>query len=497
MIQRTLGYSNKAMWDYCETLKKVILQTKIEKSGRGKAVEIHKVLKYRNDKDTINNIVESCEYYKNLNEMESKGGVIFRDYQSDIILKGSEILLKNRFLYLAMEVRTGKTLTSLGIAENVRTYQVLFITKKKAISSIEGDYSMLKPTYSLSVINYESLHLVMNDQKWDLIVCDEAHSIGAFPKPNNRAVAVRDLIRRDNPMVILLSGTPTPESYSQMYHQVYGIPNNPFREFKNFYRFCDRFVNVKQRKINGLFVNDYSNGLDTILKEMEPYTINYTQQEAGFMSETKEEILEVEMKESTYKLINKLKKQLIVEGKDEVILADTPVKLMTKVHQLCSGTIKFESGNSMIIDLSKAEFIKNQFEGCKIGIFYKFKEEYNALKQVFGDELTTELGVFEDTHKNIALQIVSGREGISLRKAEYLVYYNIDFSATSYWQSKDRMTTKERLENQVYWIFAKGGIEHDIYKAVTKKKDYTINHFKQNFYDDNYSMPNNRLSDSG
>jgi len=496
MIERTLGYSNKAMWDYCETLKKVILQTKIEKSGRGNAVQIYKVLKYRSDKNTINKIVESCEYYKILNEMENKGGVTFRDYQSDIILKGSEILIKNRFLYLAMEVRTGKTLTSLGIAENVRTYQVLFITKKKAISSIEADYSMLKPTYSLSVINYESLHLVCNDQKWDLIVCDEAHSVGAFPKPNNRAVAVCDLIRRDNPMVILLSGTPTPESYSQMYHQVYGIPTNPFREFKNFYRFCDRFVNVKQRKINGLFVNDYSNGLDTILKEMEPYTINYTQQEAGFMAETKEEILEVEMKESTYKLINKLKKQLIVEGKDEIILADTPVKLMTKVHQLCSGTIKFESGNSMIIDLSKAEFIKNQFNGCKIGIFYKFKEEYNALKQVFGDELTTELSVFEDTHKNIALQIISGREGISLRKSEYLVYYNIDFSATSYWQSKDRMTTKERLENKVYWIFAKGGIEHDIYKAVIKKKDYNINHFKKDFYDDNYNMPNNRLYDS-
>jgi hypothetical protein len=281
-----------------------------------------------------------------------------------------------------------------------------------------------------------------------------------------------------------------------MYHQVYGIPNNPFREFKNFYRFCDKFVKVKQRKINGLLINDYSSGLDTILKEMEPYTINYTQQEAGFMSETKEEILEVEMKESTYRLIKKLKKELVVEGKDEIILADTPVKLMTKVHQLCSGTIKFESGNSMIIDLSKAEFIKEQFNGCKIGIFYKFKEEYNALKQVFGDELTTELSVFDDTYKNIALQIVSGREGISLRKAEYLVYYNIDFSATSYWQSKDRMTTKERLENQVYWVFAKGGIEHDIYKAVTKKKDYTINHFKKDFYDDNYSMPNNSLFDS-
>jgi len=60
-----------------------------------------------------------------------------------------------------------------------------------------------------------------------------------------------------------------------------------------------------------------------------------------------------------------------------------------------------------------------------------------------------------------------------------LVYYNIDFSATSYWQSKDRMTTKDRLDNDVYWIFTKGGIENDIYKTVIKKKDYTINHFKK------------------
>jgi len=77
------------------------------------------------------------------------------------------------------------------------------------------------------------------------------------------------------------------------------------------------------------------------------------------------------------------------------------------------------------------------------------------------------------------LQIVSGREGISLRNAKYLVYYNIDFSATSYWQSRDRMTTKERLENEVFWIFTEGGIESKIYKAVSKKKNYTLNHFKR------------------
>ena len=152
---------------------------------------------------------------------------------------------------------------------------------------------------------------------------------------------------------------------------------------------------------------------------------------------------------------------------------------MSKVHQLCSGTVKFESGKSMVLDTTKAEFIKEQWQGCQIGIFYKFKEELVALQQIFGDDLTTDLDEFNATYKNIALQIVSGREGISLKKAEYLVYYNIDFSATSYWQSKDRMTTKDRPNNEIFWIFSKGGIEKEIYKAVTKKKDFTLSHFKK------------------
>jgi hypothetical protein len=474
IIERVAGYDNEMMVEYCESLKRVLSQKVERKEGRGKAVKAVESYKYNDAEQNLKRIEKSISYYSN-----KKVGVEYRDYQKKIISDGSAILKRSRFLYLAMEVRTGKTLTSLGVAEEVGAQIVLFVTKKKAMSSIEVDYNTLKPSYYMCIINYESLHTVMDDWMWDLIILDEAHGLGAFAKPSERAVMVRDLIEKCNPMVILLSGTPTPESYSQMYHQVYGIPNNPFRNFKNFYRFADEFVSVKQKKINGMFIKDYSHGKDSIIQAMKPYMINYSQAEAGFKAETTEEVLYVTLKPSTYNMISRLKKDLVLEGKNETILADTPVKLMMKVHQLCSGTIKFESGNSMVVDTTKAEFIKEHFAGCKIGIFYKFKEELEALKQVFGEQLTTELSVFEDTDKNIALQIVSGREGISLKQADYLVYYNIDFSATSYWQSKDRMTTKERLFNHVYWIFSKGGIEDDIYDQVKKKKDYTVSHFKK------------------
>jgi len=228
-------------------------------------------------------------------------------------------------------------------------------------------------------------------------------------------------------------------------------------------------------------VNDYSDGKDSIMKEMEKFMISYTQEEAGFESVIIERFLTCKMNEHTPKLITRLKKDKVVEGESETILADTAVKLMSKIHQLSSGTVKFESGESAVLDYSKAELIKKEFEGMKIGIFYKFKEEFNALKSIFGDDLTEDVEEFDSTDKNIALQIVSGREGISLRNAAYLVFYNIDHSATSYWQARDRMTTKERKRNIVYWIFSEGGIEWKIYDAVSKKKSYTLSHFKKDF----------------
>jgi len=183
--------------------------------------------------------------------------------------------------------------------------------------------------------------------------------------------------------------------------------------------------------------------------------------------------------------VKKLERDLVVEGANEVILGDTPVKLMQKLHQLWSGTVKFESENRMVIDYSKAEFIMNRFEGTKIGIFYKFKAELDALMDTFGpDNLTSDLDEFNATDKSIALQIVSGREGISLKNAKYLVFYNIDFSAVSYWQARDRMTTIDRLYNKVYWIFSRGGIEDKIYSAVKSKKNYTLNIFKKNYETD-------------
>jgi hypothetical protein len=400
-----------------------------------------------------------------------------RDYQLAISIKAWNKLALYKIVYIAAEVRTGKTIMALNTAKLHGAKNVLFLTKKKAITSIENDYKAMGYDYQLTVINNESIHKI--EGNFDLLISDEHHRNGAFPKPNKVTKYIKE--NYSHLPMIFLSGTPHPESYSQIYHQFWVSNYSPFPE-KNFYRWADKYVNKKTLYVSYGEAIDYSDAnKDLIYKIIGNYMITFTQQNAGFTSKVNENVLRVKLKESTYNVIDLLKNDLVIQGKEEEVLADTPTKLLTKLHQLYSGTIKFESGNSKVIDYSKAEFIYKKFFGQKIGIFYKFKEEYNALKFIYGDLLTTDLSEFDNSDKCIALQIVSGREGISLKNAEYLVYYNIDFSAVSYWQSRDRLTTMNRLSNDVFWIFSENGIEDKIYKAVLNKKDYTTKIFMNDF----------------
>ncbi len=402
-----------------------------------------------------------------------------RDYQIRIGQEASDKLKELNIVYLVMEVRLGKTATALQACLKYGAKNVLFLTKKKAISSIESDYIEFgyQIFFNLTVVNDEQMHNLPTD--FDVVIHDENHRFGAYPKMGIATKLFKE--KYSHLPMIFLSGTPTPESHSQIFHQFHVSKYSPFK-YPNFYKWAKDFVNVKDKHLGYAIVKDYSDANKRMIDPIiEPYLIRFTQKEAGFKTEVKQTILYCEIEEKTRRLIKKLEQDRVIEGKNEVILADTGVKLMQKLHQMYSGTVKFESGNSKVLDYSKANFIKERFKGSKIAIFYKFKAELRALQDIFGASLCEDLQTFNTSDKNIALQIVSGREGISLKEADYLIFYNIDFSAVSYFQALDRLTTMDRLSNEVFWIFAYGGIENSIYKAVTAKKDFTLEYFKKNY----------------
>jgi hypothetical protein len=420
--------------------------------------------------------------------------MILRDYQETISTDAAKMLEWFKIAYLSMQVRTGKTATALMTAQKYGATSVLFVTKKKAISSIKqqddedvkGDYDKMLHllSFKLICINYEQLHNLSPDYNFDLVVLDESHCIGQFPTPAERTRILKKLC--EGKPVIYLSGTPTPESYSQLYHQFYVSSFSPFKEYKNFYQWEKDFVTVQKKYFYNRQINDYSNAdkqkVDDHTKHL---FISFSQEEAGFTQPVQEEIITVPMRRATYVLAEKLRKHRVFIGKNgEEVLADTAVKLMNKMHQVFSGTVITEQDDRIVFDTTKAEYIKEHFAGKKIAVFYKFQAELTMLILVFGsDSLCMDPQEFNaSTDKIFVSQIQSGREGINLSTADCLIMLNIDFSALSYWQTRARLQSQERTKDAiVYWLFAENGIEPKIYAAVSKKKDYTLSYFKKDF----------------
>ena len=271
--------------------------------------------------------------------------------------------------------------------------------------------------------------------------------------------------------MIFLSGTPAAESYSQMFHQFWVSGYTPFKEV-NFYKWSKTYVNVKQKQLGYAIVNDYSDAkVEAIDKVIEPYILKFTQEESGFESKVNEHVIYYPT--LCRNLIERLEKDLIIEGKENVILADTGAKLMQKVHQLESGTIKFECGKSMILNTSKAEFIRDYFEGKKLAILYYFVEEFELLKLVFPN-FTTDLDEFNKTDKHYIGQQYATAMGVNLSKAHCLVFYNFGYSGTNFIQARDRMTVKERPVNDVFFVYGKGSLSEKIHKTVSQKKNFTL-----------------------
>jgi hypothetical protein len=409
--------------------------------------------------------------------------VELRDYQIDIANRAAGILLAHGIVYLAMEVRTGKTLTALQTASNVNASQVLFVTKKKAISSIDKDCCDMAPAFGMVIVNFEQLHKIQPG--FDLVIIDEAHSIGAFPKPSQRAEELKRICSNDC-RVIYLSGTPTPESYSQFYHQFYITKQSPWNYLPNFYKWAKEYVTVQKLFVYGRELNDYSNADEVKVKaDINELVIHYSQQDAGFEQVVEDEVLLVPCPGNVAAAVELLKRDRVFTTKaGHEILGDTAVKLMSKCHQIFSGSVIAEDGQQVAFNDFKARFIKQHFAGKKIAIFYKFQAEATHLVNVFGKDAIAETPeeFNQSSHLVYISQIQSGREGINLSTADALVMYNIDYSALSYWQARARLQSKDRADAaKVYWIMTNGGIEEKIYEAVQGKKDYTLKYFKKDF----------------
>jgi len=361
----------------------------------------------------------------------------------------------HHFAILQAPERCGKTLSVIDAIEKSNgVNRVLWVTKKMAISGINGDVALYEATKHYDVVNYEALHKVVGD--YDLIVLDEFHyAISSYPK---EPIKVSTLKQWQNVPKILLSATPSSESVSQWYHPLSLCSGHPFSEFKTFYAWFKVYGIPKQKNIMGRIINDYSNGRDAIMDEVLPFLIQITREQLGGF-EHKPVVVPhfIPLTNETIANLSTLYRDRVLNVDGVEYVADTPLSVVNGLYQLECGCLKvgdkyLDMGNREMVD-----YIKEKWgDTDQVAIMIRWVGQRNIFEKEF-------------KHAQI-FSSISHAEGVEMAHIETLVIASMDYSTARFQQRNARQASSKRTTPiNVHILMVKGGISEIVYNQVALK----------------------------
>ena len=401
------------------------------------------------------------------------------------------ILKENGYVYLAGKPRSGKTLTSLLIAEKSKKINnVLILTKKAAIPGWEKFLVGTSLSHTYKVTNYEQIGkwdntkrkaiLKLNPKDYDLVIIDESHNLGTLGKPSGRVKTIKSLCY-DMPH-IHLSGTAIVESPNGIYHQMFISKYNPFH-FKNFYEFFRVYGKPYYIKAAGREIAQYDKFKPELLDEIDKFTVYMTQEDAGISKDIQaiDVVHYVELDKTTKELYNTLMEDNIAKVDQYMLnkdieyndlkydlVCDSTMKLRTSLHMLESGVAKIDDKYIELGNTEKIDYIYNTFGDTEdVGIMCHFIGERKLLEKKF--------------KKATIYSSSAHSEGVDLSHLKHFVILSSDYSGSKFIQRRDRIINTEGSNTlEVNHILVKKAISEQVYNKVSKKLDFNNSTYEAN-----------------
>lgn len=391
-------------------------------------------------------------------------------HQEEVSDDGLEIIRENAIVYLAMEERTGKTISAILIAEKSAATRILIVTKKKA----EADWKKVLAddlwTKQYVLTTYHQLHN-LTPQPFDLILLDESHNyISSFPKPGKIWKQLRPICK--GKPIVYISATPHAQGLQMLYHQFALSSWSPWYKHSNFYSWFQMYGKPYTIEINGINVPQYDKLADNkvVYDCVKHLFITKTRSELGFEQEPEDQLHWIELADNTKQVYNILLKDELIELSVGMLVCDNRSKMRTSLHQLEGGTIKIDNNYFVLANDEKVQYILEHFGDREdLVIMYNFKAELTKLQAVF--------------KKALILQATSYAEGVDLHKYSDIVIYSQDYSTARHTQRRARQCNMERdTPIIVHFLLVKKGISEQVYKTVSvNKRNYVDSTYKREF----------------
>lgn len=239
-----------------------------------------------------------------------------------------------------------------------------------------------------------------------------------------------------------------------------------YSPWKRYKKFTDWFVDYGKAyslRINGFDVKKYDRTIEKrILKVMTPYTVTITRADGGHIHEATDKLVAIPLNKQQMKFYKKLENDRVYPKFD--ILADTPAKLLQKLHQISGGFVKNEEGEIHTFKNNlKLKWLHENIDPENTMIVANYIAEQKELAKHFPNTGS----------------ITKNCEGVDFSKFKVMVIYSMGFSSATYQQIIARQMNISRQE-PIEIIYLTSGIDQYVYAAVSAKKNFTSVWYKNN-----------------
>lgn len=430
-----------------------------------------------------------------------RSGVKLEPYQK----KAAMFAFVKRCAALIMGKGTGKTITSLEVIRMAKPKTVLIVTNSKnSIQNWErqiekfvishrswdrfGIHLFIPGTCTRIHIRLYNPYQYKIDGKVDMFILDESHSI-----KNRRSKRFKTLnrMRKQFPLSrrIIMTATPTSLNQIDLWSQYVflGLFPDSWKHFVD--RWCEAYgFMMKKNRLQEDMVEAFMSEIDKITY--------YVGDEVLKLKDHSHEEVKLKFSKPHQDIYNVLEEEFILQFQDINIVTPNTLAQMAKLHQICGGTIKTESGTRLFNPCEKLNWTLDFIERTegKIVVFCAYNNEITRLglelkKRGIRHELLWSGAKnkdgwvkFQDNPiiRVIVVQFASGAQSIDLQASNTIIYYSLNFRYIDFDQSLGRIRRRGQTEEtKAYFLIVENTIDRLVFNNLHDKKAIAQSVFDQ------------------
>ena len=400
----------------------------------------------------------------------------------------STLMAIESLIYDRLEVKKVLLIAPKKVAESTWSQEAAkwAQTRKLRISQVLGSAKdrehALQVDADIYVMNRENVIWLCDKYKgkplpFDMLVIDESSSF-----KNPQAKRFKALKRHAFDRVVLLTGTPAPNTLMDLWPQIYLLDKGE-RLGRTITEYRRRYF--RPDKTNGHVVFSYAlnPGADSqIYGRITDICMSLKAKDYLTLPDRIDNVIEVVMSDSEkekYKIMEK--EHVLGLGQENEISALNAASVANKLLQMANGYVYDDEGNLVHIHDQKIDRLKELVdvnEGKPMLVFYNYKHDLAAIKEAFpqATELTDDNDVADWNKGNIQMLLAhpaSAGYGLNLQAGGHIiVWYGLTWSLEQYQQANARLHRQGQTEPViVHHLVTKGTMDEQVMRSLSRKEE--------------------------